>query len=220
MKRLLCGLLAALMLCGCAALPAGTTVPPTTSGPTLKAGYYIYDGEYANDTLLHFLINEDGTGYLSMLGVQAELTWTADGEILGLGGGPMTFIPTADGMLCDGEKFTWVGGSLPGDFLPDPPAPGVYAVSSVGLDGDVSFYGKLSRDNGYLEVLEDGTGLLVFDGTEYPFTLEGATAHFDGFSLMLQELSGEDTGGEVMVTVYVMAGPIQADSIVFRKLEE
>ena len=85
MKRLLCGLLAALMLCGCTALPAGTSVPPTTTvpattaGPALKAGYYIYDGEYPNDTLLHFLISEDGTGYLSMLGIQAELTWTPEG---------------------------------------------------------------------------------------------------------------------------------------------
>ena len=226
MKRLLCGLLAALMLCGCTALPAGTSVPPTTTvpattaGPALKAGYYIYDGEYRNDTQLHFLISEDGTGYLSMLGIRAELTWTPDGEILGLGGDPMSFTPTADGMLWDGERFTWVGERLPEGFIPDPPAPGVYAVSSVGLDGDVDFYGKLSRDNGYLEIREDGTGVMAFDGTEYPFTLEGTTAHFDGFSLMLLDRSGQDTGGEDMVMVYVTAGPIRADSIVFRKLEE
>ena len=110
--------------------------------------------------------------------------------------------------------------SLPEGYIPDPPAPGVYAVSSMGLDGDVEFYGSLSRDNGYLELLEDGTGVLVFDGTEYPFTLEGTTAHFDGWSLVLLDMSGQDTGGEPMVMVYVMAGPIEADSIAFRKMEE
>ena len=73
---------------------------------------------------------------------------------------------------------------------------------------------------GTVEIREDGTGVMAFDGTEYPFTMEGTTAHFDGFSLMLLDRSGQDTGGEDMVMVYVMAGPIQADSIVFRKLEE
>ena len=52
MKRLLCALLAALMLCGCAA-PAGTTpttVPGETDGPRLKAGFYIYDQDEAGSS--------------------------------------------------------------------------------------------------------------------------------------------------------------------------
>ena len=225
MKRLLCAVLAALLLCGCAAAPAGTsapetTVPVTTSGPVLKPGFYICDWEQGDGIPLYFRLFEDGTGYLSMLAAEADLTWTPDGTILGITNDGWSVTPTADGMLCDGEEFTWVGDSLPEGFIPEPPAPGVYAVSSVSRDGDLDFYGSFTRDNGYFELKADGTGILAFDDAEYPFTMEGTIAKFDGWDLMLLDMSDQDTGGPAMVMVYVMDGPLNADSIAFRKLED
>ena len=215
MKRMFCLFLAVVMLCGCTAL-TDTTAPTAV----LKPGFYIYSGDVFNDTLLHFRFYEDGTGYLSMLGTEAELTWTPDGAIHGIAYDPMEVTATDDGILFDGEAFAWVGDSLPEDFFPAPPVPGVYAVSSVGIDGNVDFFGDVTCDNGYLELREDGTGVLVYDGAEYPFTMEGATAHFDGWSLMLQPVSGEETGGVPMIVIMVMDGPIEADSIVLWKMEE
>lgn len=207
MKRLFLAVLACLMLWGCSA------------GPVLRAGYYIYDGELENDMLLHFRFHEDGTGYLSMLGSEAGLTWTPEGAVLGIAAEEVRFTPTDDGMEWDGERFVFVGDSLPDGYFPEPPAPGVYAVSSVSRDGDLEFHGTLDRSSGYLELLEDGTGTLAFDDTEYPFTLEGPTACFDGWELMLLDMSSQDTGGEPMVMVYILDGPIEADSIAFRLLE-
>ena len=218
MKRLLCALLAVLMLWGCAAAPAGTTEP---AGPALKAGFYTYDWENNGGIPLYFQLFEDGTGYLAMLAAQAELTWTPEGTVLGLADGALEFTPTADGLVWDGEAFTFTGDSLPEGFLPDPPAPGVYAVSSASRDGDLDFYGSVTQDNGWFELKEDGTGLLVFDDAEYPFALEGTVAHFeDGWSLMLLDLGAEEPGAAPLVMIYVMDGPIRADSIAFRKLEE
>lgn len=222
MKRVLCAALAVLLLWGCAAAPGApeTTLSAANAGPVLRPGFYIYDWKSMGAVPLHFRLFEDGTGYLSMLAVEAELTWEPDGTIAGLAYDSFRVTPTADGMTWDGQEFTWTGSSLPNDFLPPPPAPGVWAVSSVSRDGDLDFYGSFTRSNGYFELDEDGTGLLVFDDAEYPFTLEGTTAHFDGWSLMLLDLGAEEPDAPNLVMVYIMDGPIQADSIAFRKLEE
>lgn len=222
MKRLLCSLLLVLMLCGCAA-PAGTTpttVPGETDGPRLKAGFYIYDQDEAGTLPVHFRFFEDGTGYLSMVSMEAALTWTPEGTLLGLADGAMKCTPTDDGMIWEGQSFTFNGDSLPEGFIPDAPAPGVYAVSSVSRNGNVEFYGTFTKSNGYLELKEDGTGLLVFDDAKYPFTMDGTTACFDGWTLMLLDLGTEEPGAAPLVMVYIMDGPIPADSIAFRKLEE
>ena len=217
MKRLLCALLAALLLCGCTAVPNETTEP---AAPVLKAGFYTYDREENGGIPLYFQLFEDGTGYLAMLAVEAPLTWTPEGTIRGIANGELEFIPTDDGMLWDGEKFAFTGDSLPEGFIPNPPEPGVYAVSSVSRNGDLDFYGSFTRSNGYFELKEDGTGLLVFDDAEYPFTMEGNVALFDSWKAMLLDQGSEEPGAAPLVMIYVMDGPIQADSIAFRKLEE
>ena len=218
MKRLLCVFLAVILLCGCTATPVQTTIP--AEEPVLKAGFYICDDDMGRETLVHFCFLEDGTGYLSMLGTKADLTWTPEGTIQGLLSESVQVTAADDCIIWDGVRFCYTGDSLPQGYLPDPPAPGVYAVSSVGLDGDVDFYGTLSRENGYLEIREDGAGVLVFDDTEHPFILDGAVARFDGWSVMLLDMSDRDPEGAPMVMVYIMDGSINADSIAFRKLEE
>jgi hypothetical protein len=45
-------------------------------------------------------------------------------------------------------------------------------------------------------------------------------ARFDGWSVMLLDMSDRDPDGAPMVMVYIMDGSINADSIAFRKLEE
>lgn len=218
MKRLLCVSLAVLMLCGCAAAPE-TTVPETTTGPTLRPGFYVpVNGEYAS-MLMYIQLVEDGSGLISMMGMPRVLTWDAEGAVFD----GMTLIPTAEGLMLEEElalDFTYTGDQLPGDFLPDPPAPGVYAVSSIGSRGNTEFYGAPTRDNGYLELLADGTGKLVFRDAEYAFVLEGITAKFDGWSMTLLDMSEQDTGGSAMVMGYTYDGVIGAESIAFRLLEE
>ena len=88
MKRLLCALLAALLLCGCTAAPAGTTEP---AGPVLKAGFYLPTAEELEGTLLYIQLREDGTGCTSVMGMTKELTWTPAGAEFG----DMTITPPA-----------------------------------------------------------------------------------------------------------------------------
>ena len=94
MKRLLCALLAALMLCGCTTVPAGTTEP---AGPVLKAGFYLPTAEELSGTLLYIQLRSDGTGCMSVLGMTGELTWTPAGAEFG----EMTITPTSGGLLAD-----------------------------------------------------------------------------------------------------------------------
>ena len=58
MKRLLCAMLAVLVLMGCAAAPvettlAPTTVPEETSGPVLKSGYYVPVDEMFAESMIY-----------------------------------------------------------------------------------------------------------------------------------------------------------------------
>ena len=223
MKRLPCLLLALVLLCGCTAAPAGTTtpattVPATTTGPVLKAGYYVPVNEEIAAMLLYIQLLEDGSGFFYNLGTPTALAWTpAGGDCCG-----EALTPTADGLVYESYlslDYIYAGDTLPEGYLPDPPATGVYAVSSVSRDGDLDFCGSLSRDNGWFELKADGTGVLVFDDVQYPFTMEGPTAHFDGWDLMLLDMSADDPEGGPMVMVYVMSGPIRADSIAFRLME-
>ena len=218
MKRLLCAMLAVLVLMGCAAAPvettlAPTTVPEETSGPVLKSGYYVPVDEMFAESMIYIQLHPNGSGVIFVMGMSAELAWSPEFAA----GANMSIYPSDEGLLVDGERFRYCGEALPEGYLPDPPETGVYVVSSVGLDGDVEFFNALDRANGYFELYADDTGVLVFDGVHYPFVLEGINAKFDGWTAMLMDRTREDTDSLAMI--YIVSGPIQADSIAFHKVE-
>ena len=229
MKKLICIVLLLALLCGCTAAPAQTTapettvpettIPETTAGPVLKAGFYIPVSEDYASMLFYIQLTGDGCGIASMMGMPRGLTWTPEGGSFS----GMEITPTAEGLgLNEGTMildFIYTGDALPEDFIPDPPAPGVYAVSSIGYQGDMRFHNTLSRSNGYLELLDDGTGTLLFEDVTYPFTLDGITARFDSWDMILMDMSDRDTGGPAMVMGYTYDGVIEAESIAFRLLE-
>lgn len=218
MKRLLCFCLLCVMLVGCTAAAPETTVPETTVGPQLKAGFYVPVNEEYAAALMYIQLAEDGSGLISMMGMPRVLTWAPEGTEYG----DMRLSPTAEGLVLEDYislDFTYTGDSLPEDFLPEPPAPGLYLISSVGFNGDMSFYGAPSRDNGYLELAEDGTGVLVFEDLEYTFTLDGIIAKFKGWSMLLMDMREQDPDG-TMVMGYTYDGVIKAESIAFRYWEE
>lgn len=83
--------------------------------------------------------------------------------------------------------------------------PGYYLVSSVGKDGDITFYSALDPENGYLQLNADGTGTFLFEGEKAPLTWEEDAVHWQGQTLMGaimryydNELGREDT----MVVLY------------------
>lgn len=186
--------------------------------PIFRPGFYIpVDGEYAS-MLCYAELREDGTGDLSVMGLDMPIKWEATKFYLS----DLIACATEEGFVI-GEgtpmEFTYIGDALPDGYLPDPPAPGTYCISSVGWNGDTTFYSSYSRDNGYLELREDNTGTLVFDGESYPFVLVGPEAVFDGWSMLLVDMSAQDTGGPAMVVGYTYDGVIKAESIAFRLLE-
>lgn len=215
MKRLLCIALAVLVLCGCAAAPA-----QTTSGPVLKPGFYVPEGEESASLLLYLELKEGGQGICSIMGMTQSFEWAADGADFG----DMTFTPTADGLVAEDSvpmAFTYTGDALPEGYLPDPPAPGIYAISSVGYQGDMEIFGALTAEDNCLELRADGTGELRFRGSTYPLTWDGITASFETFGMLLMDLGVTTPDDPALVMGYITEGecPIEADSIAFRLLE-
>lgn len=196
------------------------TLPEEYTQPVLRPGFYIPEDEEYTSLLLYAELRADGTGEFSIMGQAEPIEWTPTGFFFG----DLIVTATEDGFSTFDTvpmEFTYIGDALPEDYLPDPPAPGVYCVSSVGYNGNTSFYGSYSKDNGYLELLEDGTGTLVFDDESYPFLMVGMEAAFDGWSLVLMDLGDDGSGDPPLLMGYTTTYdcPIEADSIAFRLLE-
>lgn len=188
--------------------------------PVLLPGFYVPEAEELAGLMCYAELREDGTGVFSVMGqtepIECEPTKFYFGDLIACAtetGFTMTDVYT--------YNFRYVGNELPEGYLPDPPAPGIYCISSVGFNGDTSFYGSLSKDNGYLELGEDGTGTLVFAGEAYPFVTVGMEMVFDGWSMVLMSMPDLDSGDPPLIMGYTTAAscPIEANSIAFRLLE-
>lgn len=87
------------------------------------------------------------------------------------------------------------------------PIPGYYLVSSVGYDGDVTFYSTADPANGFLKLEEDGTGQMSFGGTEGALTWDDETVYWQGQTLPCMSVSyydGELGREEVMLMMYFL----------------
>lgn len=197
--------------------PYSQNLPDEYLQPILRPGFYIpVDEEYAS-LMCYAELREDGTGEFSIMGQTQPIEWEPFKFYLD----DLIVCATAEGFVInDGEAvaFRYMGDTLPDGYIPDPPA-GVYAVSSIGYRGDMTYYNTLTQDNGYLELREDNTGTLVFEDKSWPFVLAGSEAVFDGWSMFLVDMSAQDTGGPAMVVGYTYDGVIEAESIAFRLLE-
>lgn len=101
-----------------------------------------------------------------------------------------------------------------------PLQPGIYVISSVGIDGDISFFSTPDPENGYLLLNEDGTGTMLFDGVEAELTWDGETVIWNGRELAGLCLSYYDDAlgyEDVMLMLYFMDTPT---SIAFRPLQD
>lgn len=88
--------------------------------------------------------------------------------------------------------------------------PGYYLVSSVGRDGDIQFYGSLDAANGWIQLNEDGTGTLSFEGTEAALTWSGQELTWQGQTLMGAVMSYYDPelGHEDSMLVLYFMDPV------------
>lgn len=192
-KGLLFILMLSLLLAGCArqSVPettTPTTLPPTTAAPTvpapvLRSGCYLLeqvvsdgveaDAENVAAVKSYLYLAPDGSGTFSMMGAAMDLTWQEDGPLS---------IPGAAGYEIEGDCITldlevmvltyrYHGDELPEEYLSVRPL-GYFLVSSVGIEGDVTFYSTADPANGYLYLHADGTGTLFFLDVTADLTLD------------------------------------------------
>lgn len=107
------------------------------------------------------------------------------------------------------------------DELPQlPPQPGYYIASSVGENGDITFFSSLDPANGYIRLNADHTGVIFWEDAEQDLTWEEDalrrgdeiipcyyTSYYD------PELDAE----EAMLMIYFMDAQV---SVVFRPAED
>lgn len=97
-----------------------------------------------------------------------------------------------------------------------PLQPGYYLISSVGTDGNVSFYSTMDPENGYLELREDGTGTMRFDGAEAELTWDKENVTWNGQALTgvyLTYFDSELDRNDSMLVLYFLEEPV---SVIFR----
>lgn len=205
-KALILVLMLSLLLTGCARqstpeTTAPATLPPTTAVPTtlpetepapvLRSGYYLLesvvsDGVAADSDDIasaksYLYLAPDGSGSFSTLGTSLDLTWREDGTLS---------IPGASGCQIDGDciildadimtlTYRYHGAELPEAYRNVRPF-GYFLVSSVGIEGDVTFYSTPDPANGYLYLDADGTGTLFFLDVTADLTMDDQYLYWNG----------------------------------------
>lgn len=229
-KMLLCILVCLMLLTACSSgktgdmqlsQPDATTPEITTPEITtpasqrLQPGYYVaekyimgelsIEGEDLDGMRMYLLLEEGGAGRTGLFGATSPLTWddkqiTMEGAKLAYSveNGVLSLIYDVDSITI---VFHYVGDQLPEGFTSPIPV-GYFAVSSVGRNGDISFYGTIDPENGYIRIREDNTGEMFFDGQLRSFTLEEGILHFDTEQAAYRYFSADASGdGEAMLMV-------------------
>lgn len=95
---------------------------------------------------------------------------------------------------------------------------GCFVVSSVSVDGDITFYNTLDPDNGYIELYEDGTGVFFWENTTRSITWDHDSISLgDGERCLATYLPPEKTGDTTaMMGVFLLDEGI---SLVLRPAE-
>lgn len=198
---LLLALLAVLSLAACQnADPEGTSITTeatteaaTVPAPQLQAGYYLLtsyetdgltiEGEMADEMKMYIRIEEDGTGLFSITGMSVELTW--DDSFLSVEDAPCAYTLEDDLLILtvdDSTKFAlqYHGDELPEYYVSPTVQPGYYVASSVGDNGNVTFYSTIDPENGWVRLGEDLTGTLYYDGIEYEVFCDASNFYAGG----------------------------------------
>lgn len=208
-----------------------TTAPETQPPAILQSGYYLVESVASNDSemdisffqemKLYIQINADHTAVISMMGVPVELIWN-DTELL-MDGEPVKYALDGDLLIMDPGTdeemtFRYHGDTLPESYLTPKLTSGYFVVSSVGENGNVSFFGTLSPENGYLKLNEDGTGVLFYDGVESSLTWDEAYLYVGEYEYPYNYRTAEEIGDEMdMLAVYMLE---TQTSLVLRPAEE
>lgn len=208
-----------------------TTVPPTTVAPTtlppetepppvLQSGYYILSrmsysgitlsGESLDYMRYYIYIEDDHTGIMSAMGIEQSFEWNetqliSDGVPIDIiiDGNTLTLTDVDDVEI----SFLYYGSTLPESFtIPALPA-GLYVVSSIGENGDVSFFSSLDPANGYLRLEADCTGILYYNGSEVQITCDANYIYAGETSYAYIYYSPDMTpDGEAMLMFYDIQG--------------
>lgn len=101
-----------------------------------------------------------------------------------------------------------------------PVQPGYYLVSSVGRDGDITFYDTADQVNGYLKLEKDHTGTMNFDGVTKTLTWDDEALYRGEEILPCISMSYYDSElgrDDFLLVVYFLNSET---SVIFRLAEE
>lgn len=172
-------------------VPTEATAAPTETEPgnLLPAGYYLLysmtaagqtaEGDAVMPLQSYIQIQSDRTGTWSILGQTIDLKWddtrfilsgisipyTAEKESIVLQTPAALMGSSEDGLM----TYRYNGDILPEEYT-NTLKSGYFVASSIGHNGDVTFFGTPDPENGYLILEEAGTGFLSYGGTEQALT--------------------------------------------------
>lgn len=96
--------------------------------------------------------------------------------------------------------------------------PGYFAVSSIGQDGDVTFFGAPDPDNGYIALYDDHSGVFFWDNTTQSITWDSVGIYSDQAEYPAFYVSAALSGDtEDLLMLYLLEENI---SIAFRPAEQ